>query len=273
MSKNVKPDTFRELIDFCSTLPRGRRIVGYISTAGFFVFFIALFFAAYFKTGFITYLILAFLMFLSTTHSNYALAQNLTQRKVRRIDYWYVGAATFGLLLFAAGYSNQREVVVTRMFVLTHQAGEEPVREKVASSLTTLSKFLCNTEIVRASATPCDGLKKFSEEIKPLLSADQIKGLSDKFKKEVTLPYGQIFSLEELKTIPSLFSPLSIVQIRLDDWVEYMRSAPPQIVSPRDEEAEILFGLGQLVIWPFVLAYALALRITKVTVDVFEWAK
>jgi hypothetical protein len=40
----------------------------------------------------------------------------------------------------------------------------------------------------------------------------------------------------------------------------------------RDEQSEIMLGLGQWVIWPFLLAYALALRITKMTVDVFEWA-
>lgn len=52
-----------------------------------------------------------------------------------------------------------------------------------------------------------------------------------------------------------------------------MKDAPPQSASQRDERSEVVFGLGQWVIWPFLLAYALALRITKVTVDVFEWAK
>ncbi len=60
---------------------------------GFLIFVTALIIAIYFKTGFFSYLVLAFLMFISTMHSNYALAQNLTQRKVRKIDYWYVGAA------------------------------------------------------------------------------------------------------------------------------------------------------------------------------------
>jgi hypothetical protein len=273
MPENVKPKTIRELIEFCNSLPRGRRIVGYVSTIGFFVFLIGLALAVYFNIGFLSYLILAFLMFVSTMHSNYALAQNLTQRKVRRIDYWYVGAAVLGLLLFAAGYSNQREAVLTRLFVVAHQSGEEAVSEKVSSSLSDLSKFLCGAEMVRSSPAPCDGLKRFSEEIKPHLSADQIKALNDKFTKEVVLPYGRMYSTEQLKKNPSLFSPLSVIQVRLDDWAEYMRNAPSQTVSQRDEGAEILFGLGQLVIWPFFLAYALALRITKVTVDVFEWAK
>jgi hypothetical protein len=273
MSETVKPKTLQELIELFNSFPRGRRIVGYASTAGFFVFLLALCFAVYFRTGFVTYLILAFLMFLCTSHSNYAFAQNLTQRKVRRIDYWYLGAATFGLLLFAAAYSNQREAVLTKMFVIAHQTAEEPIREKVVASLATLSEFLCSAEIVRSSPKPCEGLKTFSVEIKPHLSAEQIESLKEKFRSEVGLPYGRMFSLEQLRTRPSLFSPLSVVQVRLGDWAEFMKDAPSQSASQRDEQSEVMFGLGQWVIWPFLLAYALALRITKVTVDVFEWAK
>jgi hypothetical protein len=72
---------------------------------------------------------------------------------------------------------------------------------------------------------------------------------------------------------PGLFSPFSVVTLRLDDWAEHMRQVPDATVTKHDDEAEMLFGLGQWVLWPFLLAYALALRITKVTIDVFEWAK
>jgi hypothetical protein len=97
--------------------------------------------------------------------------------------------------------------------------------------------------------------------------------LGDTYNKWVILPYTRLFTTEQLNSRPEFFSPVVIVEISLDDWAEYMRNAPTETVSPRDEEAELLFGFGQLVIWPFFLAYALALRITKVTVDVFEWAK
>src|SRR5438445_903139 len=115
MSEKVRPKTIRELIDLCNSLPRGRRIVGYVSTLGFFLFVAALGVAVYFKTGFFTYLVLALCLFLSTAHSNYALDVNLTQRKVRRIDYWYVGAATIGMLWAVASYSHQRNAVITRV--------------------------------------------------------------------------------------------------------------------------------------------------------------
>jgi hypothetical protein len=115
MADKVKPKTLREVFAVYNSFPRGRRIVGYVSTAGWLIFAIALGFAVYFGAGFITYLVLAFLSFLCTTHSNYAFTQNLTQRKVRRIDYWYLGTAAVGLLLFAAAYSNQREIVLTKI--------------------------------------------------------------------------------------------------------------------------------------------------------------
>jgi hypothetical protein len=172
MSEIAKPKTFREFIDFCNTLPRGRRIVGYVSTIGFLVFLIALIIGIYFKTGFLSYLVLAFLIFISTMHSHYALAQSLTQRKVRMIDYWYVGAAAIGLVLFAAGYSNQRDLVLTKLFVAAHRSGEELLRENVSSSLADVSKFLCSAKMVRASRTPCEGAKRFAAEIKPHLTAD-----------------------------------------------------------------------------------------------------
>ena len=172
MSEIAKPKTFREFIDFCNTLPRDRRIVGYVSTIGFLVFLIALIIGIYFKTGFLSYLVLAFLIFISTMHSHYALAQSLTQRKVRMIDYWYVGAAAIGLVLFAAGYSNQRDLVLTKLFVAAHRSGEEPLRENVSSSLADVSKFLCSAKMVRASRTPCEGAKRFAAEIKPHLTAD-----------------------------------------------------------------------------------------------------
>jgi hypothetical protein len=271
MSEKVRPKTIRELIDLCNSLPRGRRIVGYVSTLGFFLFVAALGVAVYFKTGFFTYLVLALCLFLSTAHSNYALDVNLTQRKVRRIDYWYVGAATIGMLWAVASYSHQRNAVITRVLLKAHQAAEEPVREKAITSINDLSKLLCEGTVTKVSIAPCDGLRKLSAEMKPHLSPDQIKSFKDRLSKDVMLPYARLFPRDLL--VPNLFSPFSAVDIRLDDWSQFMESAPSQATPERDEEMEIVFGLGQWVVWPFFLAYALALRITKVTTDVFEWAK
>jgi hypothetical protein len=36
---------------------------------------------------------------------------------------------------------------------------------------------------------------------------------------------------------------------------------------------QVLFGIGQTLLWPFALAIALALRITRVSVEVKNWAR
>ncbi len=103
------------------------------------------------------------------------------------------------------------------------------------------------------------------------MPSEQIRSIKARLDNEVMMPYAMLFPRDLL--VPSLFSPFSIVAIRLKDWAEFMQEAPSEEVSSRDEDVEMIFGLGQWVIWPFFFAYALALRITKVTTDVFEWAK
>ncbi|QQO30913.1 hypothetical protein JJC00_19775 [Bradyrhizobium diazoefficiens] len=269
-----RPKTFREFIDAVQRFPRGRRIIVYVSTLGFFVLPVALFFAYRAEVGFVTELALAFLWFLLASHAHYASEPNLSQRKVRRIDYWYLGAATIGLFLFAVGYTGQRDLTLSRMSVKVHQEGEAPFRSDVEKSAAYLSEFLCGS-IAKFSAQPCEGIKRIAAEIRPNLSAEQIDALEGRFRNEVTLPYGGLFTLEKLREKPSIFSSLSVFEIRLESWRDYMKGAPKFEATAKglNEEAEIMLGLGQWVVWPFVLAYALALRITKVTIDVFEWAR
>jgi hypothetical protein len=65
---------------------------------GVFAFAGAITFTTYKETGYISYLASTFCWFLSLFHAGYAYAQNLTQRQVRKIDYWYLGAASLGAL-------------------------------------------------------------------------------------------------------------------------------------------------------------------------------
>lgn len=133
--------------------------------------------------------------------------------------------------------------------------------------------WLCDAENSPRFVRACEGAKRFAEEIKPHLTADQIAAIDKKFGEEVSRPYGFAFPIEQLRLRPELFSRLSIVRINLDEWANYMRLMPTTTASTSNEFTDILFGVGQLVVWPFLLSYALALRLTKVTIDVFEWAK
>jgi len=272
MAEVTRPKTFRELLDSLNELPKGRRITAYVSTIGFFVFPAGIGIAYYLDAGFITYLALTFFWFLSSFHSNYAVMSNLSRRAVRRIDYWYLGAGTIGLFLFAVQYSTQRDTTLSRVYVKVHQAGEAPLRAEVDQQFAYLTGFLCDAVAKRAKA-PCAAIKRLAPELKPSMTPEEIATFQERFSKEVTLAYGRLFTIEQLNTIPHLFSSFSVLEIRIEDWHKHMENAPRFQAKPRDEDTELLFGLGQWFVWPFLFAYALALRITKVTIDVFEWAK
>jgi hypothetical protein len=190
------------------------------------------------------------------------------------IDYWYLGTACIGLFLFAVAYSGQRDIVLTKISTGMYELTEIPVRKLAVLKMGKLSQFLCGNEILAESSKPCEGLKDVLNDVKPLLSVDQVSALNKKFKDEVSVPYGAVFPPQRLKDNPNFSSPsLATAQGGLDDSVEFVKAAPSQLAARRNELTEVALGIGQLVIWPFILAYALALRITKVTTDVFEWAK
>lgn len=67
---------------------------------------------------------------------------------------------------------------------------------------------------------------------------------------------------------------LEKIQRMEEFWIRLIAAMPP---APRlaDEFTlwDFIIGLGQTALWPFILAVAFAVRLTKVTIEVFEWAK
>jgi hypothetical protein len=216
---------------------------------------------------------LVFVFFLGAEHSRYAFDAELTQRKARRIDYWYLGAATIGLFIAAIGYSTQREATIVRMGQRLYGVGESQAIGDVKTSIDTLSKFLC-VELAPRANEACAGLKKIASEIRPGRSSAEITGISDKLMEYVAVPYSKIFTQDQLSKDNNLFLPIVEVQLKIDEWKTFTDWASRLIKSRSkiDEDTQIILEFGEWVIWPFLLAYALALRITKVTIDVFDWA-
>jgi len=246
--------------------------VGYGGTFGWIVCLISIFVAYQRGAGFIVLLSLAFFFFLCGEHSRYAFTENLSQRKVRRIDYWYLSAATIGLFIAAFSYSTQREATIAKFNQKLYEAGEPSNIAAVKEGIGSLSKFLC-ADLTKAKEA-CAGLKKIASEIRPGRSPAEIVAILGELQKNVTLPYARIFAAGELSKNPDVLSPVISLQIKIEDWERYTELTPKagEGRSKLDDETEIMLEFGQWVIWPFLLAYALALRITKVTIDVFGWA-
>ena len=267
-----KSNASAEIKALWNLLPRSRRIVAIVCGLGWLACIVAMVFAYKLGADFPVVLALVFLFFLFFDHSKYALEVTLTQRRVRKIDYWYLGAATVGLFFAVLGYSTQRNDAVFRLSHKLYDSGEQSRIAAVTEEMSGLTKFLC-VDLTTAKEA-CASLKHIAGEIRPGLSAAQIASISDELLAKVGGPYARVLPAELYKDKNSLL-PIVVVALKLDEWHEFALLAPEIGSNPpkADEETQIFFNFGQWVIWPFLLVFALALRITKVTIDVFEWAK
>jgi hypothetical protein len=259
----------------------GRRIVGLLAVVGVFGFGAAIVYAGTIQSGYLSYLILTFFWFLSLFHAGYAYAQNLTQRQVRKIDYWYLGAATLGMLLFALGVTNQREVIVGRSLDMIYKEQERIQREIVIDKAKAYKAVVCDQDTIKLTKAPCDHADDYLKILQVGPAPQKMKEL------EATFNQNNIRDLVEIrrkrdaaKLDPGGGStdPMLVASVDIKMAMEQLRGwrilTPPPEAPARtfDERAELMLGIGQMIVWPFLLAFALALRIAKVTVDVFAWA-
>jgi hypothetical protein len=267
------PKIFQEFAELHNATPRGRRSIGYVAGICAIACAVGLFLALVKSAGFMVLLVLAFFFLLCGDRYHYAFTKNLTQRRVRRMDYWYLGAVTIGLFLAALAYSGQRQVTISKFSKKFYAIAEGAYISDLNESMAALSQFLC-VETKNAKEA-CAGLKKVVAEIQGGRTPAQIASIDDDFKNKVIVPSAHLFPSGEISKNPELFKPIVSVEIGFDNWKSFAGEAPKPL-DPRfqiGEEMEIMFQVGQWVVWPFFLALALALRITKVTIDVFEWAK
>jgi hypothetical protein len=229
--------------------------------------FVALAVELYIRTDFIPTLVTFFIFALCTTHTYYASVKNLTQAQVRKIDYWYLGAATIGLFMFTVGYSEQRDAAVTRSSEYAYQQRKVEFQTEVANALIAYKNETCKNEFKRLiSDQTCAVGEVIAKEITPDISPDLIGHFLYRLKKAriEVIKRGQNVSFER-------------VNKRVEQSLIFLKTLKENVPKKNnvhtDEEVGLWFSFGQYVIWPFLLAYALALRITKVTADVFEWAK
>lgn len=267
-----KSNTSAEIRAPWKSLPRSRRIIASVCGLGWLACVAAMVLAYKLDADFPVSLALVFLFFLCADHWKYALDAKLTQRRVRKIDYWYLGAATVGLFLAVFTYSAQRNEAVFRFNHKLYDTGEQSRIAAVKEEVVSLTKFLCVD--LKTAKEACSGLKHVAAEIRPGLSAVQIAAIHDELLQKVGVAYAKVLPADVYKDKNSML-PIVVVALKLDEWRDLALLAPEVVSKPpkADEETEIFFSFGQWVIWPFLLVFALALRITKVTIDVFEWAK
>jgi hypothetical protein len=227
-------------------------------------------------------LVIWFVFWLSVFHAYYAFKRALTMRSARQIDYWYLGIAGIGVVFFAISYSEQRVDYLGQFERGRVETNAEDAASKVKYVVGQYLSIACDLADTQATTEEdCDRAQELFRASRKPLTTEALAGLRSDFSK--------VYEAEKKKKPEHEKQgdgyrryQLSYAMERVQQATEYAietikrnESMPAWQPPPRRERDtfKVLLGLGQVVLWPFILALALALRITKVTIEVQRWAK
>jgi hypothetical protein len=242
-------------------------------------------------------LTLWFLLLLALSHLVFFWRTSTTARQVKLIDYPYLLIGAFSIWLAVASGQKERAIYVKELDEMTAPATVNGLRSLLNSSR---EKF-CEASTDYKPENYCEwtlGVSHFLSE--PFTLSQLQQAIND---TENTVPtyiirdqghllgfyFTSLSGLEHLTHIVNLNpfgwvsllqnwdnEPITIQPVANLTYAAIITSEPSR--TPGTSEVSvttlgsIAIGLGKVVLWPFVLAIAVALRITKVTADVTGWA-
>jgi len=252
-------------------------------------------------------LTLWFLLLLALSHLVFFWRTSTTARQVKLIDYPYLLIGAFSIWLAVASGQKERAIYVKELDEMTAPATLNGLRSLLNSSR---EKF-CEASTDYKPENYCEwtlGVSHFLSEPFTLSQLQQaINDTENTVPTYIIRDQGHLLGfyftslsgLEHLTHIVNLINPFGWVSL-LQNWdnepitiqpvanltyaaiIRSMRKIERQASEPSRTPGtsevsvttlgSIAIGLGKVVLWPFVLAIAVALRITKVTADVTGWA-
>ncbi len=247
----------------------GRRYVVTVSAIGAALCVVALFYWRYqYSDTYVERLIAWGALCLFAFHAGFALIKNLNPRFVRAIDYVYLTSAAFGVIVFALNYAEKRHEVQERETRALLRIEIEKSQREVKSAVEILERVSCEQATHRALPTYCGAATTFRETLDVTSSHETRQALIDAYSAEVAQPTQLLdaYMVQTYKRLESQVLSVRMAALQLNTGELSLELHQP---LPRDaDEPEELYLLFE---WPFILAFAFALRITRTTIEVFEW--
>jgi hypothetical protein len=244
--------SFAVLCSFLSAAFTGLAVVGYFEPRNAFMFM----------------LVCSFLALLFFFHAIFGFVNLVTAAQARAIDYVYLGIAAIGVFVLAFNYEGRRQdfEYTEKLELLSNELASAKFETmKVMVEVDTLA---CGRDREKPLPTHCD-LAQMTDD-----RALDRETMEDKTKITV----GEF--LARLPTAPPAGQEEALA--RLNKYIFLVKTARTRTMAaaealdahthkvwPRNhdirEESHGLFT------WPFILAFAFALRLTRTTIEVFDW--
>jgi hypothetical protein len=204
------------------------------------------------RTEYLTALLLWFFTWLAFFHLWFWLQSPITERDVRMIEYFYLGAATVSLFFYAHHvHERQWDYLIKASLPRFEFAELKDATERFVADG-------CGDEMPTLRRKECDArrelLTKLGDEPGAADYHSMLERLFDMRSRELN-PLAE--NVRRLLVLAETH--------RLKE--EMMAPKPLPIAGSKNR----LLLDGQLT-WPFILVLALALRLTKVTIETFGWS-
>jgi branched-subunit amino acid transport protein AzlD len=167
----------------------GRGLIGIWGAWLGFVFGVVFLCSLYYALGFVPVLVCAFGTFLCTSHAFFAFKRNLRPKMVRMIDYWYLTPTAIALLMFAATYNKERDVLINQNVELARKVVEPQFVMYVQRDIAAFQVEACDPLITNVTTDPCARAKDALAMVKSASSVADIKKIEDAISYSSMLKY------------------------------------------------------------------------------------
>jgi hypothetical protein len=219
------------------------------------------------ELGFTVYVVLWFVLWLGIFHWGFANTSGLTQTQVRKIDYWYLGASAVAIFLAASLLPTQRNEYLKKIPLPAFQKADviRDVQEYVHWS--------CDDRLVPPAPHQCAAANSLRDRLSGTGEVDyaneaerfQAMLVQERSPQQRDTEIEQKFYRFEQVVLEDLnFGAYYFQTLREREADKSKGRYPPAI--------ETLYLGVQTFMWPFLLVMALALRLTKTTIEVSGWA-
>lgn len=259
----AQSDDTRVVVSFFSGVATGLLVI--LLTASFF-----------WSWNFILKVIVWFFLCVAICHWIFASSRSLDVTTVRKIDYLYLGVAAAGILVLSSQYTEQRAQLAAQLEVRSAELDESRELRRLRVTLGVYVSSACGRMGTPRSVEHCELARQIDELLDTRYTTAQLDNVITRLVRLKLSPIVPSIplapfelnspSLHEEAGARLLWSLQDIVRIRQGVSTD---KGPAKEATP--SQVQRVTQVGQLILWPFILALAFALRITKVTVEVLEW--
>jgi hypothetical protein len=246
--------------------PRVAKIAGGLAAVSLVIFTLSLFFE---NVHFTVVLGASFALCFFACHWAAASYTRITLAQSRSIDYVYLGVASAGVFVLAMNYEEDRYEYRQNQYVDEAKVQLQKTKEHLDGALVRQQQTLCQLNIVSSMPEYCAQAKQLVLDYR---AEDRAKDTADGSRainlymsnfhppKDADETRKQLYRIveNELMMVRSMY-----LSVKTD--IHHIEFQKPM---PREPEAHPAW---QIFTWPFILAFALALRLTRTTIEVLNW--